>query len=151
MSESATDTSVRIRPVNEMDTGAIETIDEKITGRYRPEHWEKRVQYYVSRDPDAALVAELDGEVRGFLFADIRGWEFGLDVPTGWIEVLGVDPDCRGQGIGRKLADALFAHLRQEGVKQVRTLVEDADTSIARFMESIGLEKAPVTTYQRAL
>jgi ribosomal protein S18 acetylase RimI-like enzyme len=151
LTDTATDTGVVIRAVNEMDTSAIEAIDEKIVGAYRPEHWETRVAYYVSRDPDAALVAEIDGEVKGFLFADIRGWEFGLDQPTGWVEVVGVDPDAQGRGLGRKLAEALFAHMRSEGVTQVRTMVDDADEPIARFMQSIGLEKAPVTTYCRTI
>ena len=43
---------VRIRPVQELDIEEIATIDEGIGGRYRPEVWEKRVFYYLRRDPE---------------------------------------------------------------------------------------------------
>ena len=37
---------------------------------------------------------------------DLRRGEFGLAEPTGWIEVLGVDPALHGRGVGRALAGA---------------------------------------------
>ena len=91
-------TRVRIRPLDEMDIGAIVGIDEKITGRYRPEVWERRIGYYLRRDPEASVVAEADGRVVGFMLGEVRSGEFGLEEPTGWIEVLGVDPGIRGRG-----------------------------------------------------
>ncbi|GIW72157.1 MAG: hypothetical protein KatS3mg102_1699 [Planctomycetota bacterium] len=151
MDAPATGTGLIVRPVCEMDTAAIEAIDERLLGRYRPHHWETRVRYYLSRDPEAALVAELDGEVVGFLFADIRGWEFGLDEPTAWIEVVGVHPDQQHRGIGRRLAEQLLEHCRAQGVRYVRTMVHQDDHAIAGFMRSLGLEPAPWTAYAREL
>ena len=40
-----------------VDLGAVTAIDEKITGCYRPDEWERRVGYYLRRDPDAAEAA----------------------------------------------------------------------------------------------
>ena len=51
-------TGVRIRPMNELDIEGICRIDEKITGRYRPEVWEQRAAYYIRRDPDSSQIAE---------------------------------------------------------------------------------------------
>ena len=100
MDETAA-SDLKIRPVDELDLEDIGALDEKISGRYRPEVWERRVGYYLRRDPDASLVAEADGKVVGFMFGEIRSGEFGLEEPTGWIEVLGVDPDFRGRAVGR--------------------------------------------------
>jgi len=78
-------TGVRIRPMNELDIEGICRIDEKITGRYRPEVWEQRAAYYIRRDPDSSQVAEVDGRVVGFMLGEVRGGEFGLEEPTGWV------------------------------------------------------------------
>lgn len=133
---------LRIRPLDTVDIGDVTAIDEKITGKYRPEVWEKRISYSLRRDPDAALVAETDGRVVGFMFGEVRSGEFGLDEPTGWIEVLGVDPDFRGRAVGRRLADALLGHFRELGVRSVRTLVDESMEEIAGFFGSLGFEPA---------
>ena len=92
-------TGVRIRPMNELDIEGICRIDEKITGRYRPEVWEQRAAYYIRRDPDSSQVAEVDGRVVGFMLGEVRGGEFGLEEPTGWVEFFGVDPSSREKGV----------------------------------------------------
>ena len=103
---------VRIRPVNELDIEAICRIDERITGKYRPDVWEDRVVYFIRRDPDSSQVAEVDGKVVGFMLGEVRGGEFGMEEPTGWLEFFGVDPSARERGIGRGLTDALLAGYR---------------------------------------
>src|SRR5207237_3988234 len=104
---AAMTTGVRIRPMNELDIEGICRIDEKITGRYRPEVWEQRAAYYIRRDPDSSQVAEVDGRVVGFMLGEVRGGEFGLEEPTGWVEFFGVDPSSREKGVGRNLIEAL--------------------------------------------
>ncbi|MCP3958254.1 MAG: GNAT family N-acetyltransferase [bacterium] len=147
----ATTTDVQIRQLDTVDLGAVTTIDEKITGRYRPDEWERRVGYYLRRDPDAALVAEVDSEVVGFMLGEVRSGEFGLEEPTGWIEVLGVDPDRRGGAIGQRLAEALLDHFRVEGATTVRTLVDETMEDIAGFFSSLGFEPAPLRPFVKAL
>ena len=71
---------------------------------YRPEVWERRIGYYLRRDPEASVVAEADGKVVGFMLGEVRSGEFGLEEPTGWIEVLGVDPGAPRQAVGRRMA-----------------------------------------------
>lgn len=133
-------TDVRIRPANELDLEAITEIDEKIGGVYRPDVWERRMAYYIRRDPDSSVVAEIEGKVVGFMLGEVRSGEFGLDEPTGWVEVLGVDPSCRGMGIGQRLAEAMFAHFRRRDAAVVRTLVEAERGDLVRFFESVGFE-----------
>jgi ribosomal protein S18 acetylase RimI-like enzyme len=149
MTETATE--VRVRGLDTIDIGAVVDIDEKISGRYRPEVWETRVGYYLRRDPDAALVAEVGGDVVGFMLGEVRSGEFGLEEPTGWIEVLGVDPDVRGQAIGRRLAEALLDHFKTEGAVTVRTLVDEEMKDIAGFFGSLGFEPAPVRPFVKTL
>lgn len=143
--------TVSIRPLNELDLDAVVAIDEKISGRYRPEVWERRVGYYLRRDPDASVVAERDGEVIGFMFGEVRSGEFGLEQPTGWIEVLGVDPDRRGRAVGRRMAEAMLEHFRQRGAVQVRTLVDAEMAEIGAFFTALGFEPASLEPYVKRL
>lgn len=141
----------RIRPLNELDIEAICRIDEGITGRYRPEVWEDRVAYYIRRDPDSSQVAELDGRVIGFMLGEVRGGEFGLEEPTGWIEFFGVDPKARGGGVGRQLVQTLLDRFRARGAHVARTMVAQADKDIDAFIRRVGFAPAPVTALEKRL
>ena len=138
-----TTTVPRIRPLDELDIGAIVRIDERISGIYRPDIWEQRAAYYLRRDPDCSQVAELDGKVVGFMLADLRGGEFGLEERTGWIERFGIDPDHRGRDLGKAMFEAILAHMRGEGATSVRTLVDTKDAPVAGFLGALGF--APST------
>lgn len=142
---------VQVRPLTELDLDAVVRIDEAIGGAYRPEVWDRRVSYYLRRDPDASVVAEVDGEVAGFMLGEVRSGEFGLEEPTGWIEVLGVDPAQRGKALGRHMAEAIFRHFRSRGATQVRTLVDTEMAEIERFFRAVGFVTAPIVPLVKAL
>ncbi|HET9941573.1 MAG TPA: GNAT family N-acetyltransferase [Candidatus Eisenbacteria bacterium] len=133
---------IRIRPLSELDISRIVSIDERLTGVYRPEVWERRVGYYLRRDPESCPVAEFEGKVVGFMFSDVRGGEFGLEETTGWIERFGVDPDYQGRSIGRRLFDAVKSHMVQNEVVTIRTLVDKNDSDLAAFLRAVGFDNA---------
>jgi ribosomal protein S18 acetylase RimI-like enzyme len=133
---------IRVRPLDELDIGAIVKIDERITGIYRPDVWERRVGYYLRRDPDSSQVAELDGRVVGFMLGDVREGEFGIEEPSGWIERFGIDPDFRGRDLGRKMFAALTAHFATRGAAYVRTLADPTETGVAGFLGALGFTPA---------
>ncbi len=149
MTES--ETTVLIRQLEDTDIGGITALDEKIGGEYRPEVWERRIGYYLRRDPEAQIVAEVDGRLAGFMLGEVRSGEFGLEEPTGWIEVMGVDPDMRGQAIGRQLAEQILHHFQSQGASSVRTLVDETMTEIAGFFDSLGFEPAPLRSFVKNL
>ncbi|MEZ5331600.1 MAG: GNAT family N-acetyltransferase [Thermoanaerobaculia bacterium] len=140
-----------IRTLEDADLGGIIALDEKINGSYRPDVWETRFTYYMRRDPEACLVADRGGRVVGFMLGDVRAGEFGLEEPTGWVEVLGVDPEERGRNIGRRLADRILDHFRAAGAHSVRTLVDQEMTGIEQFFTALGFAPAPVRTYVKTL
>ena len=139
-----TATEVAIRPVEELDIEDIAAIDERLGGRYRPEVWEKRVFYYLRRDPEGSFVATAGGRVVGFMLGEVRSGEFGMEEPTGWVEVLGVDPGFQGRAVGRRLASAMLGHFRAQGAHRVRTLVDERMPQIEKFFQSLGFTAAPV-------
>ena len=149
MAETATE--VRVRPADEMDISAIVGIDEKITGHSRPEVWERRIGYYLRRDPEASVIAELDGRVVGFMLGEVRSGEFGLEEPTGWVEHLGVDPGVRGRAIGRRMLDAMLDHFRRQGARSVRTLVDEEMEEIRSFFSAVGFQPSSLRPFVRPL
>jgi ribosomal protein S18 acetylase RimI-like enzyme len=144
-------TGVRVRPLDELDIGNVVRIDEKISGLYRPDVWERRVGYYLRRDPEASQVAEVDGRVVGFMLADLRGGEFGLEEPSGWVERFGVDPAFRGRDVGKALFDAVVRHFKSAGVPTVRTLVDQNDSGVAGFLGAVGFKPSPLQALELSL
>ncbi len=144
-------TDVRIRPLDELDLDGIVRIDERIGGQYRPEIWEQRVMFYTRRDPGASQVAVANGRVVGFMLGDCRAGEFGLEEPSGWIERFGIDPDYRGQDLGRRMFDAICAHFRAEGATRVRTLVGRDEADLVGFLKAIGFGDSPLTALERTI
>jgi len=139
---TSTASDIRIRPLSELDISRIVSIDERLTGVYRPEVWERRVGYYLRRDPESCPVAEFEVKVVGFMFSDVRGGEFGLEETTGWIERFGVDPDYQGRSIGRRLFEAVKTHMVQNEVITIRTLVDKNDSDLAAFLRAVGFDNA---------
>ncbi len=144
-------TEVRVRCLEDTDLGDISALDEKLGGGYRPEVWERRIGYYLRRDPEASVVAELDGRVIGFMLGEVRSGDFGLEEPTGWIEVLGVDPEHRKRAVGRRLAEKMLEHFRERGAVSVRTLVDEGMEEIAGFFTSLGFEAAALRPFVKRL
>jgi ribosomal protein S18 acetylase RimI-like enzyme len=142
---------VKIRALEDTDISGVTQLDEKIGGGYRPDVWERRITYYQRRDPEAPLVAEADGRVVGFMLGEVRSGEFGLEEPTGWIEVMGVDPDVRGQAIGRRLAEQMLEHFRRRGASTVRTLVDEQADGIAGFFTALGFEPSGLRPFAKQL
>ncbi len=132
------DVEVSIRPIDELSVEGITVLDEKMRGEYQPDVWESRIMYYLRRDPEGSFVAEADGRIVGFAFGEVRAGEFGLEEPTGWVEVLGVDPDLRNRSIAQRLADSLFRRFRELGATRVRTLVEEDAKGLLGFFEATG-------------
>jgi GNAT superfamily N-acetyltransferase len=143
------ETAIAIRSLSELDVDDIVRIVEKTRHAYQPDLWEDRVTYYLRRDPDNSVVAEVAGRVVGFMLGDVRAGDFGIDEPCGWIEILGVDPDHAGHGVGRALAAAMLERYRERGVLRVRTLVDSAMPEVERFFLRAGFEPDTLRPFVR--
>jgi ribosomal protein S18 acetylase RimI-like enzyme len=142
---------VTVRSLEDTDIGAITSLDERVSGEYRPDVWEARAGYYLRRDPETSAVAEVDGKVVGFMLGEVKSGEFGLEEATGWIEVMAVDPAMRGRSIGRLLAEHVLEHFRDQGAKTVRTLVDEEMKGIAQFFSALGFEPATLRPFVKTL
>jgi ribosomal protein S18 acetylase RimI-like enzyme len=143
---------IKLRPITELDIEAVTEIDEKITGKYKPDDWERRFGYYLRRDPELSLIAEEDGRVVGFMLGEVRAGEFGLEEPAGWIEVMGVDPECQGRSVGRELLNGMLTNFRTRKATAVRTLVnEQSQAQLLAFFEQSDFQPTPLKTLEHKL
>ncbi|MBI5342222.1 MAG: GNAT family N-acetyltransferase [Deltaproteobacteria bacterium] len=133
--------NVTVRRMSPQDTDAILKINEKITGRPHEAQWESRIIDLLARNPLGCLVAEADGKVAGFVLGDIRGWEFAIP-KSGWIEIVGVDPDFQGKGVARALIEKLGVYFRNHNVEQVLTMVNWNDAGLVGFFRTLGFERS---------
>jgi GNAT superfamily N-acetyltransferase len=136
-----------LRPLSEHDVEDILRIDEALTGGRRPEHWDARITYAIRRDAEGSWVAEEGGKVIGFVFADVRGEEFGFSQPTGWVEVLAVHPQQQRKDVATALVERVTERFRARGVKDVRTLVGEKHPELRQFFENQGFAAEPVVVY----
>ena len=143
---------MRIRKMRLGDLPTIGRMEKRITGG----RGRSRLQADVTRllrhgDSGGCLVAEEDGEVVGFIVGDVRPWEFGETSEVGWIRAIGVDPEFRGQGVGRALGEALMARFRRRHVRIVRTLVDWDAGDVLAYFKTLGFDRSRQVALERPL
>jgi ribosomal protein S18 acetylase RimI-like enzyme len=137
--------AVRTRPLAPRDLAGVVRIDAIHTGSAQRAHWKRVFREALSRDRDRlkiGLAAELDGLLVGFLFGDIRAFEFGSE-PCGWILEVGVDPRHARQGIASALLAEACRRLRAAGVSTIRTMVRRNDVPVLTFFRTNGFAGGP--------
>ena len=125
---------IRLMTVNDFD--AVVEIDDKILKASRLVYYEMKFdKLFKSKEfLPTSLVAEVeDGKVVGFVMAELYMGEYGISQDGATLDTIGVDPDCRHQGIGKLLISEIFDHLRNLGVKKINTLVDKNDSRLIKF------------------
>ena len=137
--------AIAIRFLGMDDLEDILRIQEKIIEDQNSDNSERLVSlkdttvYHLQHgDPLLNLGAEIDGKLVGFIFSEVRRWEFGRGGMTGWILILGVDHKYQGIGVGHKLSSTLLDHFRKKNIKKIRTMVEWHEGELISYFRSLG-------------
>jgi predicted N-acetyltransferase YhbS len=133
--------NVIIRTLKKDDLDGIVGIDEKVLGENRRNYWERKLELMNNKFSQTSLVAEVEGEVVGFIFGDVSGWEFGVPETIGWIDTIGIDPDYQKKGLATGLAHELIKNLKALGVKTIYTLVSWNDWDLLQFFRAMGFKR----------
>ena len=77
----------------------------------------------------------------------IVGFLIGFVSPThpeqAYIHLVGVDPACRGRGLGRALYDRFFETARRSGCRYVRCITTPTNSASIEFHRRMGFEVEP--------
>jgi ribosomal protein S18 acetylase RimI-like enzyme len=91
------------------------------------------------------LVAEREGEVRGYTYAGVEGNDYmALRGPAGVLYDIVVDPAHRAQGIGRMLLDATLAELQARGAPRCVLSTAERNESAQRLFARAGFRRTMI-------
>src|SRR4030067_1443899 len=133
--------NVKIRTLIKDDLDAIVEIDEKVLGENRRNYWERKVELMNNRSSQISLVAEVEGEVQGFILGDVSGWEFGVPETVGWIDTIGIDPAYQKKGLATALSRELIQNLKALRVETIYPLVSWNDWDLLQFFHAMGFTR----------
>lgn len=131
---------VEIRQFAAEDAQAVHALDDRAFAgapdyaphsltAFREEHLESH-----NSAPDLSLTAWIDGQVVGFLLTRIRA-----NGTVGYIEILAVDPEHQGEGIGRALLLHAFARFAAAGLQEAQLGVSSDNPRARDLYESAGM------------
>jgi len=138
----------QIRQMQPTDLDQIVDLDVKVLGRPRPEYWETKLNLVASRSSLAALVAELDGRVVGFIIGGASRWEYGVPEDIGWIDTIGVDPAFQRQGIAKLLFESMTGDLKAQGIHTIYTFVKRRDWRLLKFFGNLGFQEGDMVNLE---
>lgn len=129
-----------------------DVIGEEIFGRLYGDDWRCQQQEDVEKalrdEKSEARVAEVDGEVAGFVTAVVDA-----NTRMGEIYMVAVDPDFQSHGLGTQLTDVATDWLRDAGmaVVVVSTGGDIGHAPARRTYEKAGFTPMPAVNYFKAL
>jgi len=130
---------VPIRCMTRDDFDAILAIDRRITGRDRAAYFRRKFAEAMDESGvRVSLVAEIDGQVSGFIMARVEFGEFGNLEPEAVIDTIGVAPSDGHKGVGSALLSQLMTNLQGLRVERVRTEVEWNHFGLLSFLDRMG-------------
>lgn len=139
--------AISVRPLEIEDLPKIQEIDQKTTGRYRAFTYDDPQRNCLGGDLAISFVAEIDGEVVGFIF----GWL----VDALWayhqgarLEMIGVDPEHRREGVGRALLAAFLRGCEEKGAHEVHLLVHLHDRELKAFLSKSRFQQGQLVDYE---
>lgn len=96
--------------------------------------------------PDViVLVAERDGEVLGYSYAGLEGFDYmALRGPAGALYDIVVDPAHRGHGVGGMLLDATLAALADRGAPRVVLSTAERNEPAQRLFARAGFRRTMI-------
>ena len=96
---------------------------------------------FLEKSPHTCFVAEKNENVVGFIVGSIKDWGFGVE-RAGWIEMVEVNPDYMGEGVGKKLGIALLDYFKTLKIVEVYTSVRWDSGDLIEFFKYIGFDKS---------
>jgi ribosomal protein S18 acetylase RimI-like enzyme len=95
-------------------------------------------------DSELVLIAEVEGKTVGVIVGTIDG-------DKGYFYRLAVYPEYQGSGIGRALVKAMEERLKKKGASQIFIMVNQDNTKVIPFYESLGYNVQEYITLSKHL
>jgi ribosomal protein S18 acetylase RimI-like enzyme len=130
--------------IREMITEDVDQISAIYGGIIqKPVHpdFDRLIERHANSEEDVCLVAELDGQVVGFIISYILTLGFGIE-KSAWIATLGVNPKFMGRDIGRQMATKIFEYYQSLNIENVYTSVRWDSPDLLSFFKTLGFDRS---------
>ena len=106
-------------------------------------------RFFDPAEPMHCDFVEVDGEVRGLVHSiDHRScW---MTEPSCYLQDLFVAPELRGQGLGRRLIEQVYAQAKARGCARVHWLTHETNLDAMKLYDRIA-EKSGFVQYRKAV
>lgn len=142
---------INIREISMDDARAIHEIRKAISAEDADFEFTKNIEHqHLGSNGKASLVAEVDGNVIGYIFSTTLYAGFGIK-RSAWIMAIGVYPEYMGQGIGLQLAEKVCEIYREKGIKNIYSSVRWDSTDVLSFFKKLGFERSEFINLKRRL
>lgn len=142
--------NLQIRRIRPEDADDIDRIQAAITKSAAKIDFRKIIEERVRKDDDASFVAEIDGNVVGYMITYTVYGGFGLE-KSAWIAMLGVDTKFMGQGIGKRLAEEIFRVYQSKGIQHIFTSVRWDSVDLLSFFKTLGFDRSNFVNLRKEL
>jgi ribosomal protein S18 acetylase RimI-like enzyme len=150
VSDAKSAAKVIIRRMREEDIEGVLAIDRKIVGKDRAATYDTMPRSYVGGELDVSVVAEIDDEIVGFLLG--RMTESSYDLGNSFLlDLIGVDPDYRRHGIGRRLVEAFEQQCQEKGGATARAMVSWHDWWLLSFLGAMGFVRGEMAEFVKQI
>ena len=141
---------LQLRSLRRDDIDRVCGIESRITGQSRKGFLEKRFAA-AAESPDGFIdcAAVRDGKLAGYAIARIQEGEFGARDAVAVLDVVGIDPDAQGEGIGKTVLAEMERRMKARGIGTLRTQVDWGSPAMIRFFSSTGFLLAPAQVLER--
>jgi ribosomal protein S18 acetylase RimI-like enzyme len=139
-----------IRPLHPADLERVVDIEGRIAGHPRKEFLSRRFAA-AAAVPEAflACAALVDGTIAGYGFARLQEGEFGIRGTVAVLDVIGVDPDLQGKGVGKAVIAEMERQMKAREIGTMRTQIDWGNHGMIRFFSSAGFLLAPCQIIER--
>jgi ribosomal protein S18 acetylase RimI-like enzyme len=154
---------IKVRKMVEEDLTKVHYIDSQIFGSKRVPTWPFSFEaFWNMYRPELSFVAEINGEVVGFVVGTIEKEERAQSIvslgpnlgssalyrQSAWIDMIGIHPDYQKRGIGKALIDAFYNECKSKNVT-LRWIVRNDDEVLQKVVTSLGFTKAVICSYEK--
>lgn len=124
---------MRFRQLREADHGPVVAVVDGWWGGRRVAG--KLPRLFFRYFAGTSFAVEEDGEIVAFLVGIV-----GSPADEAYVHFVGVRPDHRSRGLGRRLYGMFFDEARRRGCRSVRAITSSGNRGSIRFHKSLGFE-----------
>lgn len=137
-------TELTLRSLYPEDIAQVAKIESSLTGTPRRVFLEKRLAVATAMPDSFITCAAVDnGRLVCYGFARILEGEFGARSAIAVLDDIGVDPEYRGKGIGKKVLAGIERRMKNKRIDTLQTMIDWRNHSMIRFFAATAFDLAP--------